>query len=554
VIRLLLKAILHATLKILFIIVVSITGLLYFFGETTIGLQTLIQIITPFIPGKLHIEHAKGKLFSHFSLDTISYQHTTSNVVIEKFQLDWHPWLLLQHRLQIENADIAHAKIDLSTTAKQTHATTFSLEKLALLEFITAKHITIQDVSISRDTKSLIQFQTINVEKNTPDSTVFSIQMLGGELNGHLNLRWTPSLTWAVILSGNHFNPGIQWREWPGEMHFSFNSHGQLSRLPSATFELQQLTGTLRHYPIHGEMRLQMQNNQLSIQKAFINIADASGAITGNMTDQWNLQWNLAIPRLSTVLPNSTGSIHSNGKISGPKTTPAIHATIQAEQLTYAEQKIRQLVGNIDLTMKLNTPSSLNITAEDITFHQHTLKKIDFTITGKTNLNNNNLLSRFEIAIAKKPYLHLTLSLPKTINTKNYLTEPIFALAQINFPDFSTLKDYLPDIENPQGTLQGALRLNGNLTHPTINGEVKLSNGNFRIPKLGIQIQNANLRLLGDQTRHMTYTGSFHLGEGSAVLDGSTNLAQPNFPTEIRLHGNNLTMVDLPEYKIFCVT
>jgi translocation and assembly module TamB len=230
---------------------------------------------------------------------------------------------------------------------------------------------------------------------------------------------------------------------------------------------------------------------------------------------------------------------------------PRIQADINLNQAAIDTQKIRQLTGKIDLTWKLNTLSSLTVTAYDLKIHDHLLKKIALDITGQMKMNRDNWITHFDIAIAKKPYIRVLLSLPKTLNEKNYATQSILALINVNFPNLRTLKDSLPEIKDPQGTMQGTLQFQGSLTHPNMNGDVKLTNGSLTIPKLGIKVRNINLRVAGNQTRRINYTGHFQSGEGACQLQGTTDLSQTNFPTEITLRGNNLEVINLPEYKIY---
>lgn len=106
------------------------------------------------------------------------------------------------------------------------------------------------------------------------------------------------------------------------------------------------------------------------------------------------------------------------------------------------------------------------------------------------------------------------------------------------------------ELQQLAGKINFSMQFNGSLAKPDVHADIKLVNASLRIPKLGIAPQNINLHIYGDLTRNITYAGSFKLAGNTAELQGTTNLAQSSFPTEIRLHGNNLQVINLADYKI----
>jgi translocation and assembly module TamB len=553
VIKLILNAFLYSTLRLAVVILLGAIGLGYFLGETTAGLQTLIQIATPLVPGKLRIGKAEGALFSKISLQQVSYQNTDIMLSIDTVNIEWTPAALYDHQLKINQLDITHVQSHTYSSSSKTPATPFELQKIEFLKNILADHITIQDITIIHDQYQPVKIAALDLQKTTSEVTHFQVNAFNGELHGTAVLDWTAPFTWSLAVNAKNMNPGTVWAEWPGNLNFTLNTQGHSAdkKAPIVlAFNLRELNGKLRNYPINSSVYFQLHNNQLEIQHANLKIADSYGEFSGSLAQNWKLIWKLRIPNLDAVVPKSTGSLQSAGSINGPRFTPRIQATLTANQLKVATDKVRQLTGTLDLTVKPNTVSTLRINAYDLKIHNHPLKKILLDLSGQVNVNHDNWITHLDIAIAKQRYIRILLTLPKTINEKNYLTQSIAALININFPNLSTLKDSLPEIKNPQGIMQGSLQLQGSLSHPTVQGEVKLSNGNLTIPKLGIQIRNVNFRVAGNQTRRMSYTGSFQSGDGRANWQGTTDLNRADFATEITLRGTNLEIINLPEYKI----
>jgi translocation and assembly module TamB len=553
VIKLILDAFLYSILRLAVVALLGAIGLVYFLGETTAGLQTLIRIATPLVPGKLQIGEAEGALFSKISLKEISYQNTSIMLSIDAMNVEWTPAALYEHQLKINKLEITHVQSHTYSSTNKTPAEPLDLQTIAFLKNILADHVTIQDITIIHDQSQPVKIAAIDLQKTTSEVTHFQVNALNGELRGTAIFDWTAPLTWSLVINAKNINPGTVWAEWPGNLNFTLNTQGHNADKKSPivlVLNLRELSGKLRNYPVNSSVYFQLQNNQLQIQHAHLKIADSYAEVSGSFTQNWNLIWKLRIPNLAAVLPKSSGSLQSAGSIRGPRLTPRIQATLEANQLKVATDKVRQLTGTLDLTVKPNTISSLNMNAYDLKIHSHPLKKIALNLSGLVNVNRDNWITHLDIAISKQRYIRILLTLPKTINEKNYLTQSIVALININFPNLSTLKDSLPEIKNPQGIMQGSLQLQGSLSHPTVRGEVKLNNGNLTIPKLGIKIRNLNLQVAGNQTRRISYTGSFRSGDGRADLHGTTDLNRADFATEIALRGTNLEIINLPEYKI----
>jgi len=63
----------------------------------------------------------------------------------------------------------------------------------------------------------------------------------------------------------------------------------------------------------------------------------ASLKINGRLTEQYDLSWNLNIQKLNNIFKDIKGSLTSQGKISGPKTSAKMNAVFQAKQLDVAQ-------------------------------------------------------------------------------------------------------------------------------------------------------------------------------------------------------------------------
>lgn len=495
----------------LLFLVLVISGLVYFIGQTTYGLHTTIQLISEFSPGTLHIQHAEGELLSEFLLTNISYHSPTQDITIQSLHFEWTWRELLHKKLLINQLNVHHLEVN-ANTADDDSNSNFDMQNLKILKKITIEQANIYNFNFSQNHKSIFKIQDLELKQDGKGNTTFLGKTLDGELQGKFNICWEPQLTWFFDLQGNSFNP---------------------------------------KYPFHGNVNFEFQNNNFLVKHAEIIAEDAVLGLKGSLTDKWALQWDIRVPNFSTLIPGSKGKLVSTGTLNGPRLTPQIKANIDIDKLEIAQQQINKLNGKIDLTLKPDTLSSLQLTGYGIKAQDHVLKKIDLDITGQAHQDAKKISATFNVAIFKKHYLNILLDVPKPLDFDDYLKQHFSAKVNVDLPNLRSIKDMVPDVKDFSGAMKGALEFNGNLNNLTINGKIDLLNGIISLPKFGISATNINLHVSGNQTRFLTYAGDLRAGTGSAQLQGSTDFSKQGFPTTMTLKGNNLLAINLPEYKIF---
>jgi autotransporter translocation and assembly factor TamB len=548
--KLIRDAVIHTVIRFTVIVMLGVIALVCFIGETSSGLQLVIQFVAPMVPGKLRIEKAEGALFSAFTLQQITWQYQNATTTVDKLQLHWSLAALQQHQIHIEQLTLDRVRVHTeASTAPHTH----NMPALAFLEQLTADQVDINELVITHAEHAPFNFTSLHLQKRQPDVITFALHTLDGELRGKVAYHTAPAFTWSLTLAGLHLNPGRYWQEWPGNVNFTSTTNGSLpsASQPNLTLSLQTSNSTLRQVPLSGNLSLQLAQQRLRINAANLRIADASATLSGSVADNWDVRWQIQVPRLGTVLPDSQGTLASQGHMTGSQLAPHIQATLQAAQLVVNTQKIQRLNATLDLTKQQQTPATLRLDATNLDIANHHVKKIALTLTGHVAANQDNWVTHADVAIAGQRYIRVLLTLPNTFDFNAYATQPLTAIVNVNFPNLSTLKDTLPDITNPQGILQGSLQIQGSLAQPAINGQIKLTGGNLTLPKLNITLQNITFDITGNQTRRLTYTGSFQSGDGRATLRGTTDFSQATFPTEISLKGTHLQAINLPEYKIW---
>ncbi|MDR3476892.1 MAG: translocation/assembly module TamB domain-containing protein [Gammaproteobacteria bacterium] len=311
------------------------------------------------------------------------------------------------------------------------------------------------------------------------------------------------------------------------------------------------IDGILKGYPLYGSIKVKLQKHAIQIEEAKLLIANSKVNLTGKVADNWEMHWDISLPDINKLYANGHGNFSSTGNITGPRLTPTIQATFQGNQIVLDANRARELRGEINATFKPNTPSFLTLKARDIKLQDYQLKQIQLGFFGSLTESNNNYLTTFNIAINKKNYSNITVAIPTSTTLDNYRTQPLNIKLKFNAPDLNEFAVYVPNTKNLGGKIFGTLEFTGDLEKMTATGDVNLMNGTINIPKLGITLRNIHFHAYGTQTKLLTYKGVFESNTGSAELQGTTNLAEKDFPTNLTLDGKNLQVANLPEYKIW---
>lgn len=432
---------------------VMITGALYFLGNTTLGLQTVLQLANQFVPGELKVQHAEGKLLSVFTLNNISYRNGGTEVTIQFFDFAWKPKQLLEKKLSIQHL-IFHDTVIKVTSTPGSSDTSFNLDKLAFyLQHLRIDQTAIYNVAFSQNNKPAIEIDEIRIQQHDAES-------------------------------------------------FSFSAKS------------------------------------------------SNGNIEGTIANNWNARWNFQVADLSTLIPASRGNITLSGTIAGPRMTPTIAANLLANQLFYKDQKIDKLTGKINLILKPDTLSNLSLNATGIKVDKYVFKNTDIAVSGKTTKNQKNWLTSLAVALNKQPFVTASLSIPASFDLDNFNTQPLYAKLNFTPIKVESLTSYLPNIKNLHGNVIGAIELNGSLDKPHYSGELTFNNGSITIPELGITLKNIVMHIVSDENKRLTYSGHFSSDKGNADIQGTTDLAQADFPSTVTLRGKDLQVANLAEYKI----
>ena len=296
--------------------------------------------------------------------------------------------------------------------------------------------------SDSLTSKLSVSDLTISGQGTANGITVESLKLkaLKGNISSNGQLNWSPELNWNVDLSAknidpsqsNYSLPGLHLSEWQGQLNAKLSSQGQISNNQIITdVKINQIDGQLRNYPFALKSQLKWHKDTLDIIALELNSGDSFINATGHIGQSVKLNWDLKSSHLAELYPHTSGSLHTNGFISGSLQTPLIKSTFNGKDLVFSNYSLASITGNLtfDLTdwQALDAHiSASNIKLDTMAMQSLELETTDETITallksneatvklqlkGKTGVNNwRGQLEN--ISIQTKDYNHWQLDKP----------------------------------------------------------------------------------------------------------------------------------------------
>jgi len=164
-----------------------------------------------------------------------------------------------------------------------------------------------------------------------------------------------------------------------------------------------------------------------------------------------------------------------------------------------------------------------------------TLNEQGFEAFSELNISNTDTF---------KGHLKLpNLKLPALDSKKQMLQ----ATAQLKIKNPELLAAFIPEVEDLKGEAGLNFSVSGTLSQPKLKGSAHLYNGMVRIPRLGLNIKQLNIKSRSDNFDNLNFQLSAHSGEGKIEMHGRTHLDQyTGWSTSLTIHGNNFEVAHIP--------
>ncbi|MDP3876000.1 MAG: translocation/assembly module TamB domain-containing protein [Methylobacter sp.] len=297
-----------------------------------------------------------------------------------------------------------------------------------------AYHITLNaDLSQATLPKAQLSFigkggtEALAIEKLELTSTAGVFQ-LGGDVS------WQDAVLFDLHANGQQFNPGILLPDLPGSLTFNINAKG---RFADATLqldaEIDRLFGRLRGYPVSANGKLQLADEQLTVDALKIISGANKIAVDGTLgQEQAALALAVDAPELAALWPGLSGSLSGKGRLQGAWNNPTVQFQADGKRLRFVQDNTEHSAERVTLTIDYQADakktSNLQLSANAVKTGNTVIEKV--LLDGAGTLEQH----RVNADITSSSYGAMVGALSG--NFKDALWQGGFSKLDISTPDF----------------------------------------------------------------------------------------------------------------------
>ncbi|PID45676.1 MAG: hypothetical protein CSB47_07750 [Proteobacteria bacterium] len=128
----------------------------------------------------------------------------------------------------------------------------------------------------------------------------------------------------------------------------------------------------------------------------------------------------------------------------------------------------------------------------------------------------------------------------------------INGVAEVNIPNIHWAQPYVPNSRGLRGKVVGKVNVSGLVSRPRVTGQLAMSEGYLRLPQVGTELTDINIRVQADRANQAVIVGSMKSGDGVISANGYLSLADvKNWTAKMSLSGQNIQFVDTYEAKAY---
>ncbi len=204
-----------------------------------------------------------------------------------------------------------------------------------------------------------------------------------------------------------------------------------------------------------------------------------------------------------------------------------------------------RLLGHIDLELAKGTISYPLVEGERDRWEYRSGKV-------KVTLNDQGVVATIGLAMNNGDRVDGQVALPGAqLLTLKRDHQPLQASVALTSHDLGLIEALVPEVYELHGIVDLNLSVTGTLGQPRLSGHAQLLNGSLRIPRLGLTIDQLNLKSQSDGLKQLNFKLDAHSGDGKLAIQGQTTLDRnAGWPTTITIKGDQFEVSRIPEARI----
>ena len=140
---------------------------------------------------------------------------------------------------------------------------------------------------------------------------------------------------------------------------------------PRGSLAVERVAGRINGQPVRGSGSVRLLGDPragtlFDVRDLRLVWGDAALAAAGTVGDALDLRFTLQAPDLHALLPDAAGSLSLDGKLSGPRASPALRAKVDARSLAMGTMRAKSITGVVLVGAGENDPIDATLTATDL--------------------------------------------------------------------------------------------------------------------------------------------------------------------------------------------
>lgn len=142
--------------------------------------------------------------------------------------------------------------------------------------------------------------------------------VLTGSVRGGGGLRWTGGPAWDGSIRVDRVDPGTIWPGFPGDLSFTLEGEGKEGQEGGEwSVRLSDLGGKLRDLPVSGSAEVEGRGERILVRTGKVRVGEAALEGSGGIGPDTDLNVEISVPDLGSLVPGTSGTFALEGRISG---------------------------------------------------------------------------------------------------------------------------------------------------------------------------------------------------------------------------------------------
>lgn len=129
------------------------------------------------------------------------------------------------------------------------------------------------------------------------------------------------------------------------------------------------------------------------------------------------------------------------------------------------------------------------------------------------------------------------------------LDRPMLGDLRLRLPDLAWLPVLSPEIAAARGAIDADLHVSGSLRGPSLDGQLKVSNGRVQLMTPGIELTDISAAFERGRNAPLRLRAQARSGSGPFTVDGEFRSLQPRLAGEIAVRGENVLGINRPDIR-----